>query len=84
MAIEYTNLFHSRGLRNLPKLEFLVGKYTIWQPCPRGYTVKFIETVLLLFRTRASNACYYVHPFDTQVFAVWGWGENVLMGRVTR
>jgi hypothetical protein len=33
MAIEYTNLSHSKTLQNLPKLGFLVLKYTIWQPC---------------------------------------------------
>jgi hypothetical protein len=33
MAKEYTNLFHSKALQNLPKLEFLVWKQTIWQPC---------------------------------------------------
>jgi hypothetical protein len=32
MDIEYTNLFHSKVLQNLPKLGFLVWKYTIWQP----------------------------------------------------
>jgi hypothetical protein len=34
-ALEYTNLFHSKALQNLPKLKFLVWKYTIWQPCCR-------------------------------------------------
>jgi hypothetical protein len=31
-TIKYTN--HSKALQNLPKLIFLVSKYTIWQPCP--------------------------------------------------
>jgi hypothetical protein len=29
---KYTNLFNSQALQNLPKLVFLVLKYTIWQP----------------------------------------------------
>jgi hypothetical protein len=31
MDIEYTNLFHSKTLQNLPKMGFWVWKYTIWQ-----------------------------------------------------
>jgi hypothetical protein len=38
MVIEYTNLFHFQPLQNLPKLGFLVLKYTIWQPCWRDET----------------------------------------------
>jgi hypothetical protein len=30
--IEYINYFHSQALKHLPKLEFLLWKYTIWQP----------------------------------------------------
>jgi hypothetical protein len=33
MAKEYTNVFHSKALKNLPKFGFLVWKNTIWQPC---------------------------------------------------
>jgi hypothetical protein len=29
----YSNFFSSKALKNLPKLRFLVCKYTIWQPC---------------------------------------------------
>jgi hypothetical protein len=32
MAIEYTNLAHSKTLQKLPKLGFWVSRYTIWQP----------------------------------------------------
>jgi hypothetical protein len=32
MAIKYIDIFHSKVLKNMPKSEFLVGKYTIWQP----------------------------------------------------
>jgi hypothetical protein len=32
MAIKYTNIFHFNKFQNLPKLGFLVRKYTIWQP----------------------------------------------------
>jgi hypothetical protein len=32
-AITYTIIFYSKALQNLPKLEFLVWKQTIWQPC---------------------------------------------------
>jgi hypothetical protein len=35
MTIKYTNIFNSKALQNLPKLEFLVIKYTIWQPWSR-------------------------------------------------
>jgi hypothetical protein len=35
MAIKYTNFFHFKALQNVPKLEFWVWKYTIWQPCSR-------------------------------------------------
>jgi hypothetical protein len=38
MALQYNNIFHFKILQNLSKLgflvrEFLVRKYTIWQPC---------------------------------------------------
>jgi hypothetical protein len=33
MTLKYTNIFHFKALQNLPKLGFLVWKYTIWQPC---------------------------------------------------
>jgi hypothetical protein len=32
MPIKYTNIYHCKTLPNLPKLGFLVLKYTIWQP----------------------------------------------------
>jgi hypothetical protein len=32
MGIKYTYIFHSKPIPNLPKLGFLVRKYTIWQP----------------------------------------------------
>jgi hypothetical protein len=32
MAIKYTNIFHSKTLQNIPKLGFLLCKYTLWQP----------------------------------------------------
>jgi hypothetical protein len=32
MVIKYTNIFDSKALQNIPKLGFLVRKYTIWQP----------------------------------------------------
>jgi hypothetical protein len=31
-AKKYTNIFNCKTLHNLPKLGFLVWKYTIWQP----------------------------------------------------
>jgi hypothetical protein len=34
MAINYIHFFQSKALENLPKLEFLVRKKTIWQSCP--------------------------------------------------
>jgi hypothetical protein len=49
MVVNYTNIFHSKALNNLPKLEFSVWKYTIWQPwcAPVGFSVIWI---LKLFR----------------------------------
>jgi hypothetical protein len=32
MVIKYTKVFHSKAFNSIPKLEFLVWKYTIWQP----------------------------------------------------
>jgi hypothetical protein len=32
MAIKCTNIFHRKTFQKLPKLGFLVLKYTIWQP----------------------------------------------------
>jgi hypothetical protein len=46
MVIKYTKIFHSKTLRNLPKLGFLVWKQTIWQPClVRGHSTKRAERV---------------------------------------
>jgi hypothetical protein len=33
MALKYIKSFLSKALQNLPKLEFLVWKQTIWQSC---------------------------------------------------
>jgi hypothetical protein len=41
MAKEHHNHFHSKALQNLPKLEFLVRKYPIWQPCRRRLAPSF-------------------------------------------
>jgi hypothetical protein len=32
VSIKYTHIFYCKTLQNLPKLEFLVWKQTIWQP----------------------------------------------------
>jgi hypothetical protein len=32
MTVKYTHIFHSKAHQNIPKLEFLVLKQTIWQP----------------------------------------------------
>jgi hypothetical protein len=32
MAINYTDIFHSKALQNIPNLDVLVWKYTNWQP----------------------------------------------------
>jgi hypothetical protein len=45
MDVEYTNLFHSKALQNLPKL---VRKYTIWLP----WLVNFQEGEATLKRAR--------------------------------
>jgi hypothetical protein len=39
MAIKYIHIFLYRALQDLPKLGFLVWKETIWQPCPRHWSV---------------------------------------------
>jgi hypothetical protein len=34
MALKFTNIFHSKTLKNLPKFGFwFENTYTIWQPC---------------------------------------------------
>jgi hypothetical protein len=35
MAIKYINIFLSETLKIFPKMGFLVGKQTIWQPCSK-------------------------------------------------
>jgi hypothetical protein len=41
------NILHCKTLQNLPKLGFLVRKYTIWQPC-LGYILgDFLQTHLV-------------------------------------
>jgi hypothetical protein len=35
MDIKYTNIFHYRTVKNLPKFGFWVWNYSIWQPCCR-------------------------------------------------
>jgi hypothetical protein len=32
MTIKYTNIYHSKALKNMPKCGSMVWKYTIWQP----------------------------------------------------
>jgi hypothetical protein len=39
MAIKYTNIFHCKPLKKLPKFGLLVWKYAIWQPW-RGLIVR--------------------------------------------
>jgi hypothetical protein len=50
MAIVYANIFHSKALPNLPKLGFLVCKYTIWQSLAQTiiweYAWKYFLTIL--------------------------------------
>jgi hypothetical protein len=31
--MKYTKIFHPKAFQNIPKLEFWVLKYNIWQPC---------------------------------------------------
>jgi hypothetical protein len=40
MVIKYTQIFHSMAHKNEPKLEFLVRKFTIWQPCFLQFDLK--------------------------------------------
>jgi hypothetical protein len=35
MSVKFTNIFYCKSLQNLPKLAFLIWKYTIWQPWSR-------------------------------------------------
>jgi hypothetical protein len=39
MALKYINTFQSKALKNLPKLVFLFGKQTIWQPWCRNFVI---------------------------------------------
>jgi hypothetical protein len=41
MTIIYTNIFHCKTLQNLPKWEFLVLKYAIWQPWYRAGVFRY-------------------------------------------
>jgi hypothetical protein len=42
MAISYIKIFQSKTVQNLPKLEFLVWKQTIWQPwCGAANLIRF-------------------------------------------
>jgi hypothetical protein len=49
MTIKYTNIFPFKAIQNLPKLIFMVWKYTIWQPwsqecwCTRAAQCLFIS-----------------------------------------
>jgi hypothetical protein len=45
MALKDIKIFHSQAFQNLQKMEFLVKKYTIWQPC-RARTKKFLKKIL--------------------------------------
>jgi hypothetical protein len=41
MTIKCKPIFHSKALQNIPKMGFLVRKYTIWQPCQRHRSGNF-------------------------------------------
>jgi hypothetical protein len=42
MAINYANIFHFKAPQNIPRLEFLVCKQTIWQPCRTDVALNFM------------------------------------------
>jgi hypothetical protein len=50
MVIYYTNLFHYKTLKNLPKSGFLVWKFAIWQPCKfQAKTLKILDEKIQVF-----------------------------------
>jgi hypothetical protein len=58
--LKRTNIFHWMTHQNLPKLGFLVWKYTIWQPCPS----------LSLSSLRRQQKCYFFR-IDKMVTFRW-------------
>jgi hypothetical protein len=60
ICIKYTNILHCKTLQILPKLQFLVWKYSIWQPwCERRDDLTFESTKCMTrrkgLRTRTAN-----------------------------
>jgi hypothetical protein len=65
MAIKYINIFPPKAPQNLPKLEFLVWKETIWQPCFQDLFTANDSTCLGDDRNMACK------QGDQMVFLVW-------------
>jgi hypothetical protein len=57
MAITCTIIFYSKAIQNLPQLEFLVWKQTIWQPWPRVAECILITKIFSHYKNALS---YYV------------------------
>jgi hypothetical protein len=65
MIIEYSNIFHSKALQNLPEWGFLVWKQTIWQPWYKYPFKKAASSALIspgFLGTCKSQCCTYFVP----------------------
>jgi hypothetical protein len=67
MSIKFTNIFYCKTLQNLPKLEFLVWKYTIWQPRFRIHPVIFSP----------SSESFWAKHFDQFFLLFCAWRYNI-------
>jgi hypothetical protein len=57
-SIKYTSIFHCKTLQKLPKLRFLVWKYTLWQPWSERDKDK-IKCILWL-AVQNTNGFFYI------------------------
>jgi hypothetical protein len=55
--LKCTNIFHCKIKQNLPKLGFLVRKYSIWQPCTSVERRFFYLTQLIKCRDESRRKC---------------------------
>jgi hypothetical protein len=69
MSIQYNEIFHCKTIHNLPKLGFLVRKYTICQPC---------------WFTTFRNVCFYTYELGGCLFSTLMIGLVFFNGRLFR
>jgi hypothetical protein len=67
MDLKHTNIFHSKAHKIIPKIEIMVWKYTIWQPCIECAVFSYgvIEQILsflklCFFSNAPNNNAFYV------------------------